>query len=65
MLSTPRRTCSNSATFPMAAISRKSSGGRMTAMSSMNKTALASDIGGLAHIDFQCLEEACTVAERS
>ena len=37
----PRRFCSHSATFPVAAMSRESSGGRVTVMSSMNETALA------------------------
>ena len=57
MLSTPRRYCSHSVTFPMAAISRESSGGRMTAMSSMNKTALAPGTGGLALNYFEILME--------
>ena len=48
MPSTPRRSCSHSVAFPIAAISRESSGGRMTVMSSINETALAPDAGGLA-----------------
>ena len=48
MPSTPRRFCSHSTTFPIAAISRESSGGRMTVISSMNETVLAPGTGGLA-----------------
>ena len=40
-------------TFPIAAISRESSGGRMTVMSSMNETALAPGTGGLALNSFR------------
>ena len=48
MPSTPRRSYSRSVTFPIAAISRESSGARMTVMLSMNETALAPGTGGLA-----------------
>ena len=45
---TPRRFCSHSTTFPIATISRESSGGRMKTMSSMNETVLAPGTGGSA-----------------
>ena len=63
MLSTPRRSCSHSITFPIAAISRESSGGRMTVMSSMNETALAPGTGGLALNYFLSLSLCVCVCE--
>ena len=50
---TPRRSCSHSVTFPIATILRESSSGKMTVMSSMNETALAPGIGGLALSSFR------------
>ena len=55
--STPRRFYSHSVTFPIAAIPRKISGGRMTLMSSMNETALAPGTGGLALNSFRIFSE--------
>ena len=57
MPSTPRRFCSNSTIFPIAAISRESSGVRMTVMSSMKETALAPGTGGLALNYFRIFSE--------
>ena len=56
--STPRRSCSYSITFPIVAISRESSGGRMAVMSSMSdeRTALAPGIGGLVLNSFKILK---------
>ena len=49
--------CSHSVTFTIAAISRESSDGRMTVMSSMNETALAPGTGGLALPSFKISRE--------
>ena len=57
MASTPRRSCSHSVNFPIAAISRECSGVRMIVMSSMNGTALAPDTGGLSLNYFKFLSE--------
>ena len=55
---TPRRSCSHSATFAVAAMSRES-------LTSMTETALAPGTGGLAVELFQYLGRACTVAKRA
>ena len=57
MPSTPRSFCSNSTTFPITAISRESSGGRMAVMSLMKETALAPGTGGLAFNFFRIFSE--------